>query len=84
MVRQFQEYAEPDDNVLMTASMTASVIRRSGPNPLHPPGAGAEDKVLLPLGETTLTKNLGIPVVVVITKVSINNFFRTIIDKDQY
>lgn len=69
MARQFQEYTEPDDNLLMSASMTASVIRRSGPNPLHPPGSAGEEKVLLPLGETTLTTNLGIPVIVVITKV---------------
>ena len=54
VVRQFQEYAEPDEST--------EDRRRSG--------IKDEDKVLLPLDEYVLTDNLGIPVVVVVTKVS--------------
>lgn len=54
MVRQFQEYVEPDE----------SSQRRQNP------ASRSDDEVLLPLGETTLTHNLGIPIVVVVTKVS--------------
>ena len=68
VVRQFQEYVEPDD-----AHADPSTQRRGGgANPLHPSHSGhEEEKVLLPLGETTLTNNTGVPVVVVITKVTI-------------
>jgi dynein light intermediate chain 1 len=64
LVRQFQEYVEPEEG--QTSSSTS---RRGGPNPLHPTASNTdEEKVLLPLGETTLTNNLGIPIVVVVTK----------------
>ncbi|CAH1780135.1 unnamed protein product [Owenia fusiformis] len=64
LVRHFQEYVEPSGD----PSNVQSPPRR-GPNPLHPsaPSEGDQD-VLLPLGENTLTNNLGIPIVVVITK----------------
>ena len=52
-MRQFQEYADPEDAV--------EDRRRSG--------LKDEDKVLLPLDENVLTDNLGLPVVVVVTKV---------------
>lgn len=52
IVRQFQEYMEPDEST--------EDRRRSG--------IKDEDKVLLPLDENVLTDNLGIPVVVVVTK----------------
>jgi len=47
-------------------------LRRDA-NPLHPqaPATSEEDKVLLPLGENILAQNLGIPIIVVITKVSV-------------
>lgn len=54
-MQQFQEYAEPDE--------TTEDRRRSG--------IKDEDKVLLPLDENVLTDNLGLPMVVVITKVFI-------------
>lgn len=58
MARYFQEYAEPDDvNLQRRTGMSTSVSE--------------DDKVVLPLGETTLTNNLGIPIVVVVTKVRI-------------
>ena len=68
VVRHFQEYTEPEDS---TASKAASSsTRRVHPNPLHPAAPKTdEEKVLLPLGETTLTHNTGIPIIVVITKV---------------
>ena len=64
-MRQWQEYIEPDD----AQSPHQTTPRR--PNPLHP--AGEDEKVLLPLGENTFTNNLGIPIVVVVTKVSHHN-----------
>lgn len=54
VVRQFQEYVEPDEST--------EDRRRSG--------IKDEDKVLLPLDENVLTDNLGLPMVVVVTKVS--------------
>ena len=51
---------------------TTSAPRRTHPNPLHPAASTTDDdKVLLPLGETTLSHNLGIPVIVVVAKVSL-------------
>ena len=68
MVRQFQEYQEPAEG-----DEPKSPSRRTSSNPSGTGGVAAseEDKVLLPLGETTLTQNLGIPFVVVVTKVRI-------------
>ncbi|XP_072013070.1 cytoplasmic dynein 1 light intermediate chain 2-like isoform X2 [Amphiura filiformis] len=64
LVRQFQEYQEPEEG-----DDAKSPRRTTTSNPSGPGGAGSEeDKVLLPLGDTTLTHNLGIPLVVVITK----------------
>ncbi len=58
MVKAFQEYAEPEE------STPASPQRRA-------PAAGGEDEsVLLPLGDNVLTHNLGIPVLIVCTKVA--------------
>lgn len=54
VVRQFQEYVEPDE--------PNEDRRRSG--------IKDEDKVLLPLDENVLTDNLGLPMIVVVTKVS--------------
>lgn len=53
VVKQFQEYTEPGSGEDGTPQ------RRSE----------EEESVLLPLGDNTLTHNLGIPVVVVCTKV---------------
>ena len=54
-MRHFQEYVEPDE--------TVEDRRRSG--------IKDEDKVLLPLDENVLSDNLGLPMVVVLTKVSV-------------
>lgn len=64
LVRHFQEYSEPDELQITTHSSS----RRH--NPLHPPPSQQTDseKVVLPLGEHTLAKNLGIPIVVIVTK----------------
>ena len=53
-MRHFQEFVEPDE--------TVEDRRRSG--------IKDEDKVLLPLDENVLSDNLGLPMVVVLTKVS--------------
>ncbi|XP_045193995.2 cytoplasmic dynein 1 light intermediate chain 2-like [Mercenaria mercenaria] len=64
LIRFYQEYVEPDEN--NTVSQTP--LRRDV-NPLHPQAPTADDdKVLLPLGENILAQNLGIPIVVVLTK----------------
>ncbi|XP_072236847.1 cytoplasmic dynein 1 light intermediate chain 2 isoform X1 [Leuresthes tenuis] len=54
MVKAFQEYTEPED-------ATPSSPRRA-------PTSGEDEAIVLPLGENTLTHNLGIPVLVVCTK----------------
>ncbi|XP_069504913.1 cytoplasmic dynein 1 light intermediate chain 1 [Ambystoma mexicanum] len=56
MVRDFQEYEEPGDDF------------PSSPQRRNTSQEGRDDSVILPLGEHTLTHNLGIPVVVVCTK----------------
>lgn len=55
VVKQFQEYVEPG------SSVEGASQRRSAES--------EEESVVLPLGENTLTHNLGIPLVVVCTKV---------------
>ncbi|XP_027000211.1 cytoplasmic dynein 1 light intermediate chain 1 isoform X1 [Tachysurus fulvidraco] len=54
LVKQFQEYVEPGSNV-------EGVSQRRNAEP-------EEESVVLPLGDNTLTHNLGIPLVVVCTK----------------
>lgn len=56
VVKAFQEYAEPED------ANPSSPQRRA-------PTAGEDEAVVLPLSENTLTHNLGIPVLIVCTKV---------------
>ena len=64
MVRVYQSYTEPGDGPIATQGPLRGEV-----NPLHPP-AGSEEEALAPLGELTLSTNLGIPIVVVVTKVS--------------
>uniref|UniRef100_A0AAX7TX81 Dynein light intermediate chain n=1 Tax=Astatotilapia calliptera TaxID=8154 RepID=A0AAX7TX81_ASTCA len=55
VIKAFQEYTEPED------ATPSSPQRRA-------PTAGEDEDVVLPLGENTLTHNLGIPVLIVCTK----------------
>uniref|UniRef100_A0A672G6X3 Dynein light intermediate chain n=1 Tax=Salarias fasciatus TaxID=181472 RepID=A0A672G6X3_SALFA len=55
MVKAFQEYTEPEDG------------SQSSPQRRAPP-AGEDEAIVLPLGDNTLTHNLGIPVLIVCTK----------------
>ncbi|XP_026175635.1 cytoplasmic dynein 1 light intermediate chain 2 isoform X1 [Mastacembelus armatus] len=55
MVKAFQEYTEPED------ATPSSPQRRTAT-------AGDDEAVVLPLGDNTLTYNLGIPVLIVCTK----------------
>ena len=66
VVTFFQDYTQP--NVDQLAAHT--LPWRDG-NPLHPlsPVIGA-DRVVLPLADGVLSHNLGIPIVVVVTKVT--------------
>ena len=62
MVNQFREYKEPDESEeKRTSSHSASAATATTKD---------EEDVLLPLGETILSNNLGIPIIVVATKVS--------------
>ncbi|XP_062385009.1 cytoplasmic dynein 1 light intermediate chain 1 isoform X1 [Sardina pilchardus] len=54
LVKQFQEYTEPGSDL-------DAVTQRRNPDQ-------EEESVLLPLGDNTLTHNLGLPIVVVCTK----------------
>ncbi|XP_076470697.1 cytoplasmic dynein 1 light intermediate chain 2-like isoform X2 [Babylonia areolata] len=64
LVRFFQEYLEPEES-----QASAQTPVRKYANPLHPTTLPAEeDRVVLPLGDTVLSQNLGIPIVVVLTK----------------
>lgn len=57
VVKAFQEYAEPEE------------ATPSSPQRRAPAAAGEDDSVLLPLGDNVLTHNLGLPVLIVCTKV---------------
>ncbi|KAL2084678.1 hypothetical protein ACEWY4_020196 [Coilia grayii] len=57
LMRHFQEYTEP------SSAGTASPQRRNPPS-----SETDDDSVLLPLGDNTLTHNLGVPMMVVCTK----------------
>ena len=69
VVRVYQSYTEPGDGPIATQGPLRGEV-----NPLHPP-AGSEEEALAPLGELTLSTNLGIPIVVVVTKVSLTSPF---------
>lgn len=60
VVKIFQEYVEPE------GGYQGSPQRRG-------PSGQDEENIALPLGENVLTHNLGIPVVVVCTKVSLKS-----------
>ena len=65
VVKAFQEYAEPED------ANPSSPQRRA-------PTAGEDEAVVLPLGDNTLTHNLGIPVLIVCTKVNNSYSLKTL------
>ncbi len=62
VVKQFQEYVEPGSDL-------EAVPQRRNPE-------SEEESVLLPLGDNTLTHNLGLPIVVVCTKVHLRLVFK--------
>ena len=61
VLRQFQEYVKPEEGAASQARRTVSVT-----TPVDSDGAVA---ALSSLSDNTLTVNLGIPVIVVLTKV---------------
>lgn len=65
MIRTFQAYTEPGDGPIVTQTHPRGEI-----NPLHPPASASEEENNLPLGDVILSRNLGIPIVVVVTKVN--------------
>jgi hypothetical protein len=68
VIRFFQDYTEPSESQPSTPAPP-----RYDANPLHPtPQQTEEEKVVLPLSDQVLSHNLGIPIVVVLTKVSIS------------
>ncbi len=86
----FQHYIEPNDTSIMLTSSASSTTLKSGigggrvpssvssvslasTTPLSPTTNG-DEQVVLPLADGVLTKSLGIPVIVVITKVK-ESFF---------
>ena len=78
----FQHYIEPNDSTAMLISSTATMKSGTGgrvsnsassvslasTTPLSP--TNGDEQVVLPLPDGVLTKSLGIPVIVVITKVN--------------
>ncbi len=81
----FQHYIEPNDSSIMIASSSSSTTIKSGLTGSRIPTSisslsiastttptninNGEEQIVLPLPEGVLTKSLGIPVIVVITKV---------------
>ena len=81
---EFQHYAEPIDSSIMLASSSSSITVKSGAGGRIPSSVSSvslastttplnlthpEEQVVLPLPDGVLTKSLGIPIIVVITKV---------------
>ncbi|KAG1675118.1 Cytoplasmic dynein 1 light intermediate chain 2 [Nymphon striatum] len=74
-VKKFQSYTEPGDELdsgatspmKRTADGFSKPISNINPSTIGSPGE-VEDALLLPLGENTLTNNLGIDIIVVVTK----------------
>lgn len=64
VVRDFQEYTEPGEDFPASPQRRSTSLQED-----------KDDSVILPLGADTLTCNLGIPVVVVCTKVSFRWLF---------
>lgn len=60
MIRDFQEYVEPGEDFPASPQRRATATQED-----------RDDSVVLPLGADTLTHNLGLPVLVVCTKVSV-------------
>lgn len=56
-MQQFQEYTEPEEGEQEISRKTSIAAQ------------GDEEQVVLPLGETTLTQNLAVPIAVVVSKV---------------
>ena len=85
----FQHYIEPNDSLMMSTSSASSATIKSSSgggrvpssvssvsiasNTQHSPTNG-DERVILPLADGVLTKSLGIPVIVVITKVNESSF----------
>jgi dynein light intermediate chain 1 len=81
----FQHYTEPNDSSIMIASSSSSTTLKSGvgggriPNSVSSVSIAStttpaslnngEEQIVLPLPDGVLTKSIGIPVIVVITKV---------------
>ncbi len=81
----FQHYIEPNDSSIMIASSSSSTTLKSGLTGSRIPSSissisiastttpasvnNGEEQIVLPLPDGVLTKSLGIPVIVVITKV---------------
>ncbi len=60
VLNKFREYREPEEG--------EEEAKRS--RPLSATTAAEEDDVMLPLGETILSNNLGLPIIVVTSKVT--------------
>lgn len=60
VIRDFQEYVEPGEDFPASPQRRATAAQED-----------RDDSVVLPLGADTLTHNLGLPVLVVCTKVSV-------------
>ena len=61
VVYEYQTYIDPSDSNLRNVSPGGQQIGSSSPS--------QTGRVLLPLGDNVLTHNLGIPVIVLVTKV---------------
>jgi dynein light intermediate chain 1 len=78
----FQHYIEPNDSsIMLTSSASSTTIKSSSRVPSSASSISlasntalspthGDENVILPLADGVLTKSLGIPVIVVITKVS--------------
>jgi dynein light intermediate chain 1 len=69
--RAFQLYQDPDEKDQSLAN--ASAKKSKSKTETKPSSAEIDDSTLLPLDPSILTKNIGLPVIVIVTKVNFLN-----------
>jgi Dynein light intermediate chain (DLIC) len=69
VLKQFQEYVEPDEGLSSTVLAGLATPSQSRRPTSQSASASDGDGAMSSLGDNTLTSNLGIPIIVVLTKV---------------
>ena len=75
-------YQDPDENLATTTSGPSTSGKKTGPvKPITAP-TETDDSVLLPLDPFILSKNIGLPIAVIVTKVLKYNTIHILLPHD--